>query len=141
MGKIKIIIPGIPIAKKRPRFARRGRFTVAYNDQQTEEGKFLLLAREMLNGFYATGPIAMGFCFVFPRPKSHYGAGKNSDKLKPSAPVYHVTRPDMDNLIKFVKDCLNGEAWKDDSQVCLYDNAVKCYGDNPRTVITIRELG
>ena len=36
--------------------------------------------------------------FVFPRPLSHYGTGKNATKLKPSAPRYHVKTPDVDKL-------------------------------------------
>jgi Holliday junction resolvase RusA-like endonuclease len=36
MNELLITIPGKPIAKKRPRFARRGKFVTTYNDQQTE---------------------------------------------------------------------------------------------------------
>jgi hypothetical protein len=38
---ITIEIPGKPIAKKRPRFARIGKFVQTYSDQKTEEGRFL----------------------------------------------------------------------------------------------------
>lgn len=42
--------------------------------------------------------------FVFPRPLSHYGTGKNATKLKPSAPRYHVKTPDVDKLVRGVAD-------------------------------------
>lgn len=132
---MKIIIPGNPIAKKRPRFARRGKFMAAINDQQTEEGKFLLLAREQINE-QLSGPLVVSCKFVMSRPKGHYGAGRNSGILKPSAPQHHVGKPDMDNLIKFAWDCLNGAAWGDDAQIVSM-LAWKRYGENPRTEVTI----
>jgi len=46
MPEINLKVYGVPIAKKRPRFARRGKFVTTYNDQETEEGKFLLFIRE-----------------------------------------------------------------------------------------------
>ena len=78
--------------------------------------------------------------FYMDRPKNHYGTGKNADKLKPSAPVWHIARPDIDNFIKFIMDALNGTYWRDDSQICLI-SAKKIYtGMAPRTEISIVEL-
>jgi phage terminase large subunit GpA-like protein len=37
---INITIPGPPIAKKRPKFARRGKFVTTYNPQDSEEGRW-----------------------------------------------------------------------------------------------------
>ncbi len=47
---LKIIIPGIPIAKHRPRFARRGKKTTTYSDQETEEGLMLWHIKQQTNG-------------------------------------------------------------------------------------------
>ena len=44
--------------------------------------------------------------FVFPRPQSHYGTGKNVTRLKPSAPRYHVKTPDVDKLVRGVADSI-----------------------------------
>jgi Holliday junction resolvase RusA-like endonuclease len=46
----------------------------------------------------------------------------------------------VDNLKKFVLDCLNGVAWKDDAQIVKIE-AFKAYGETPRTEIVIREMG
>jgi len=134
---IKIIIHGKPIAKNRPRFARRGKFTVTYSDQETEEGLFILDVRQQLKGQeIILGPITLVAIFHFERPKSHFGTGRNIGKLKDSAPAIHIKKPDTDNLLKFVKDCLNGIAWKDDSQV--FDvRGIKRYSDEPKTEIFI----
>ncbi len=56
-----------------------------------------------------------------------------------SGAIKHTKRPDLDNCVKFVKDCLNGIVWWDDSQV--YEvHAKKIYDENPRTYIIIREI-
>jgi len=97
---MKVIIPGKP--------------------NQTEEGKFLSLCHEQIT--WQPVGVAIGVFMVFrlPRPKSHYGTGKNAGKLKDSAPQYHTQRPNIDNLEKFVADYMTGVAWVDDCQI------VKC---------------
>ncbi len=60
--------------------------------------------------------------FFFARPKSHYGSGRNADKLKASAPARPTSKSvgDIDKLARAVLDALTGVAYKDDSQVtCL----------------------
>lgn len=132
-----ITIPGNPIAQKRPRFARRGKFVTTYSEQETEAGKFFLIAREQVKE-KLSGPLKVLIFFNFARPKSHYGTGKNQGKLKDGAPVYYSGK-DIDNLCKFVLDCLNGLAWDDDSQI-VDIGAIKSYGDIPETLIIIDKL-
>lgn len=134
----EITVKGKPIAKARPRFARAGKYVKTYNAQESEEGKFLLLAIEQINKVHK-GPIELYMTFFMPRPKSHYGTGKNEGKLKKSAPLYHTSKPDIDNLIKFPLDVLNEVAWEDDRQI-IYIQAVKRYSDNPKTQILIKEV-
>jgi len=62
-----------------------------------------------------TDAISIQIEFAFERPKSHKGTGRNANKVKPSAPEFHISKPDCDNLQKFVFDALNGVFWKDDS--------------------------
>ena len=63
------------------------------------------------------GPVGLALAFFFPRPKSHYGTGKNSAMLKGSAPTVHAQKPDIDNVIKSTLDAMNGVAYQDDKQV------------------------
>jgi len=52
----------------------------------------------------------------------------------------HVSRPDVDNLIKFVNDSLNDVLWIDDA--IIYEMVMrKFYSDRPRTLITIDPTG
>ena len=45
--------------------------------------------------------------FVFPRPLSHYGTGKNAGKLKDSAPVHYTKTPDLDKTVRGVADSVS----------------------------------
>jgi len=128
---MQITVKGKPIAKARPRFARAGNFVKTYNDQETEEGRWLWEAREQLTK-QASGPIAVNMRFFMPIPKS-------TSKKKREMLCYHSKKPDIDNLIKFACDCLNGMAWEDDSQISEIE-ASKIYSENPRTVIEVEDL-
>ena len=131
-----IIIPGKPIAKKRPRFARRGKFVVTYSDQETEEGKVLFHIQQQWKEAPITGPITLKLFFAMPVPDS------TSNKKKVAMiqdEIHHVKKPDLDNLIKFVKDCGNEIIWKDDSQI-IELSAKKFYGENPSTVILLKRM-
>ena len=131
MNELILQIPGNPIAKKRPRFARRGKFVSTYNPQESEEGKFICLMQNQIkhDPVPAGTPIALKLEFHMPYPAS-------ISKKKKESGLFHTKKPDLDNLIKFVKDCANGILWHDDSQVVRVE-AVKQYRDNPATQIYI----
>ena len=137
MGKgIEFTIYGKPIAKKRPRFFRRGDFVGTYNPQETEEGLWMLEAKQQIPE-KLEGALSLKAGFFFPPLKS-WSKKMKTDVENGSNPL-HIKKPDLDNLLKFVKDCLNGLAWNDDSQVCKIE-AVKCYDRLTRTDIVIKEL-
>ncbi len=91
-----------------------------------------------------TGPVDVSLIFRFPRPKGHYGTGRNAGKLKPSAPQFPATRRrgDIDKLVRAVLDGITqGGAIADDGLVVMLD-AVKLYpvdGQAPGADIWIRE--
>ena len=125
---MEIVITGKPIAKKRPRFFRRGPFVGAYNAQETEEGRWKVEAKGQITA-PIDGPVSADMLFIMPKPKG-------LSRKKADALLHHVKKPDLDNLVKFAKDCLNGLAWRDDSQVCKLI-ALKIYGDFPKTIIKL----
>ncbi len=134
MDEIKILIPGKPIAKHRPRFARRGKFVVTYSDQETEEGRFLWELKQQWKQKPLEGPIQVRAFFYLPIPASTPKKQKAHMELVDPP---HTKKPDLDNLAKFLKDCCNEVVWKDDSQVCrLY--ASKAYSVNPRTEMFVQ---
>ena len=131
---ITILIPGAPIAKKRPRFFRRGNFVGTYNCQDTEEGKWKW---EMLRqkGDLPTIETAIHLTcrFFMPIPAS---ISKKKRAEYEGCAVPHTKKPDLDNLVKFVKDCANAVLWRDDSQVTTL-TASKAYHPTPGTEITV----
>jgi len=133
---ISFVVYGNPQALKRHRSFKSG---IHIDPSKGDKADFLTLAIEKKPQQPWRQPIALHVEFFFQRPKSHYGTGRNADKLKPSAPDYHTSTPDTDNLIKFVCDSLNGVFYKDDSYICSV-KAVKYYDCTPRTVISFKKL-
>jgi len=131
--QITITICGDPIAQKRPRFSRQGKFVRVYSCQETEAGKFRWDMAHQADGIKAPQgvPVALACDFIMPIPSSISQKKKEAMDDTP-----HVKKPDLDNLVKFVKDCANGVLWDDDSQVCNL-TAAKRYGQLPRTIISI----
>lgn len=136
MHELSIVIPGCPIAKKRPRFFRRGGFVGTYNAQETEEGRAMQhLHRGLPEGWTPIdGPVSILLLFDLPIPKS---ASKKAKIGMESGEIYHTKKPDLDNLAKFVKDCANGIIWRDDSQVVRLE-AIKRFAENPKTKIFVQ---
>jgi crossover junction endodeoxyribonuclease RusA len=52
------------------------------------------------------GPIGLHCVFNFARPKHHYGTGRNAGTLKPWAPTYMTSTPDLDKLLRLIGDAL-----------------------------------
>lgn len=81
-------------------------------------------------------PIELYCVFYCVRPRNHYGTGRNSDVLKPNAPLFPTKPPDTTKLVRAVEDALNMFVWRDDSQVVV-QVARKLYGPRPGCEVTI----
>ena len=58
--------------------------------------------------------------FYFERPKSHWRSGKEWKVLKESAPIWHESKPDFDNLAKLLLDSASAaQMWVDDRLVAI----------------------
>ena len=132
-------IPGNPQALKRHRAFRMGTNIRMVDPSKADKEDFLVVAMANRPDVPLTEPLHVGCTFVFPRPKSHYRTGKNAHLLKDSAPYFHTSVPDTDNLTKFIGDALNGVFWKDDSFICKLEG-LKVYENDgrARTIITIQ---
>jgi Holliday junction resolvase RusA-like endonuclease len=72
-------------------------------------------------------PVSLDLAFFFPRPASHFQTGRNAGTLKGSAPIWHASKPDRDNLDKAVLDALvHWHILADDSLVC-HGHIIKRY--------------
>lgn len=122
-------ILGDPRPQGRPRFYRRGNFVGAYDPKESREYKQTLAAQLAAQSpeFIEQGKaVSIYVEFIFARPKS-----------LPKRVEDHVKKPDLDNLIKALKDAAKGILWHDDSQVVQL-SARKVYGATPMTVIEVR---
>jgi Holliday junction resolvase RusA-like endonuclease len=93
----------------------------------------------MLNRALLTGPCALTVVFTFARPKGHYRTGRHSGELKPNAPEWCSTKPDLDKLLRAIGDALSGIILRDDAQIAAVA-AEKHYG-SPAAEITVEEIG
>jgi len=138
MKPIHLIILGQPKAQPRHRHFTRGSLHGTYDPAKQAKHSFLSLAFENAPNKPLDIPLRVDINFYFQRPKNHYGTGKNANVLKTTAPYFHTSKPDADNLRKFCLDALNKVFWRDDSIICQ-GYSQKIYSENPRTKIFISE--
>lgn len=110
-------VSGIPKAQPRVKAFRRGNHAGVY-DPGTADGWKLLVTdgvNRHWNRVQFSGPLRLVLAFVMPRPKSHFN---RHGEVKSSAPSWHESKPDADNLAKAVMDAITQmQVWRDDSQV------------------------
>lgn len=129
---MKIIFPGQPIPKHRPRFTRQGR---TYSDQKKETETAQLTAKtQKIEKELISKPIAIVITFFMQTPKSISNKKKKELNQKP-----HTSKPDLDNLVKFYCDALNKTIIEDDKTIAEI-HAFKVYSNTPRTELEIITL-
>lgn len=96
-------------------------------------------ARDAFNGTgLVDGPLMVQMVFYSPRPKGHYGTGRNAGKLKASAPTHPTTRPDVLKLARGCEDALTSVIWRDDSQI-VSEYLFKRFGEPTRVEVKVFE--
>jgi len=128
---ISFFIPGEAVPQLRPRIIKKGKHMGLKDPEKTKNYKAYIraLAAEKLNGNdIPTGlPVRLYVRFYMPIPRSW---SKRKQEEARAGRLRHTKKPDLDNLLKAVKDALTGLVWHDDSQI--YDIAVyKQYSDKP----------
>ena len=108
---LEVRIPGAPVTKARPQVTRNGTFTPKKTrDWEKRAGLLcrLALQRAGLQRIEKPQLITIHAVFVFPRPK----------RLPKKGPrIQHGVRPDLDNLVKALKDAMDGVLMADDAQI------------------------
>ena len=143
---IEFFVPGIPAtagSKRGIPFKRdNGKLGVRLvHDSTKTEPWMAVVANEAAKhtNKVLTGPLCFLFTFVLLRPKHHFGTGRNARSLKPSAPMYPQTKPDLTKLVRAAEDAMKGIVWKDDGQVVQQCNQ-KIYGESAGLVVRVEEL-
>ena len=132
---MKIIIPGIPIAKGRPRVGKFGTYTPTKTVNYENLVQFCYM--DQAEGVKLAGPVRMEIQLLFPIPKSY---SKKQVELIKAQGMVHTKKPDISNCLKSIEDALNGLAYDDDSQI-VEIMAWKWYTlEDPRAEVYIETL-
>jgi Holliday junction resolvase RusA-like endonuclease len=125
------IIPGDPTPLARARFTRDRVF-----DSQ-KHAKFawgILLRNQHDESPFFCGPLGMDIVFFMP-----IAASSSSKKKASLMDKFHISKPDISNLLKFLEDCAQGILYNDDCIISQI-SCKKIYSDNPRTEFKVFEL-
>lgn len=132
---IKINVNGLPApqgSKKAFQNKHTGKISVVESAAKTVKPwrADVRAAAEEHGGTIPRGePVIIYLHFYLPRPKGHFGTGRNAGLLKDWAPTAVTTKPDLDKLIRSTLDALTSAGtYQDDSNVVAV-NAWKSYAD------------
>lgn len=119
---MKFVIPGKPIGKQRPRFFNKCGQVTVYTPRDTLQYEKKVL--QCFNQSIIENPTDANigpFGSVIVRINAYYGIPKSWSKKKrelaEQGQIRPQVKPDIDNVAKIILDGLNGQAYKDDSQV------------------------
>lgn len=143
MNRVKLVLPGEPQGKGRPRFASRtckdGRtFTQAYTPEATSRYERHVQAvykakyggTMVFPGKEQVAMLVIAYCGI---PKS---ASKRDRELMLSGVIRPAKKPDWDNIGKIISDALNKVAYHDDAQLCDV-HVIKRFDNSPRVEVTL----
>lgn len=134
---ISLELFGDPVPQTRPRFSRQNNSVRTYDPLlKLKEGYKWQLASQFREEVLK-GPIALDVLFYMPIPKS---TSKVKQRQMENGVIAHTKKPDVDNLVKLVLDCMNKTIFEDDSQISDL-RIKKIYSSKPGTLIRIFPLG
>lgn len=130
-------VPGDPVPKGRPRFARRGHFVQTYTDSKTieYETRVATKARQAIGASEPLkGPLKL-FLYVRYTVPSSYTKKRKESCLNGSE---YPKRIDIDNVYKSITDAMNGIVYLDDSQI-VEAHIRKLYAEEAGANIMVQE--
>lgn len=126
VSSIRFFIPGPPPRTTAQHKGLNGRTGAWYKPERLREAedKYMLYCRMARPRTPLEGPVELRVEFRFPRGKNRDGEPK-------------TTRPDTDNMIKLLKDCLTRAGfWRDDAQVVL-ETTAKLWSSDPGVLVEV----
>lgn len=114
---ITFIVPGVPVGKGRPRFAKQGKFVTTYTPEKTAsyENLVKIAAAESMKGqppIEVAVSLNLLLCVI---PPASWSDKKRKSAL--SGEIRPTSKPDIDNVLKGIADACNGIVWLDDKQI------------------------
>lgn len=133
---IQIEIDSDPVPQQRPRFFNRKGKSLCYDPQAKKKEEYRWQIRSQFRDEAIKCPVSVLLTFYMPIPKSTSSVKKIQMK---NGVIAHTKKPDLDNMQKFILDCLNKIVFEDDSQVCEIF-AKKIYSSRTGTLVRIKPL-
>ena len=129
-----ITIPGVPVSQGRMRYRKIKNFVMTYDPNAADKKAIRAILKSQHNGESFEYP-KISFAFLMPILKST----RKKDLIEyQSGRVRHDKKPDIDNCIKLILDCLDGIFFHGDQKVSL-GACMKLYHPEPKTIIFINE--
>lgn len=132
-----LVIPGVPVAKGRPKVVRRGSHAMAYTPQKTVN--YETLVKQCAYNWALRcgalhpleGPVSLVVRAFWPCRAPRKRAPRTAERK--------AKRPDCDNVLKSVMDGLEGVVYMHDAQVCraTVEKWYAAQGDAPRVEVEV----
>ena len=124
---IRFTVYGHPAPQGSKVRTRWGRKEASANLMPWREAIVGQIVRDGLNKTLYGDPVMVRASFLFARPKSHYGSKGGQPYLKPTAPMFRGSDPDLDKLQRSLGDALaQGGVLLDDNLIVRW-NTTKRY--------------
>ena len=139
MTTIAFVVPGTPVGKGRPKFARRGNFVSTYTPEKTAsyENLVKVKAEEAMQGQQLfEGAVSVEIA-LFVTPPASWSQKKQREAL--AGTVFPTSKPDVDNVLKGIMDACNEIVFKDDKQA-VDVKVIKRYSDTARAFVKVEAL-
>lgn len=131
-------VPGRPVGKGRPRFARMGKYVRTYTPEETAsyENLVKVMYKTQCPGAFLRGAIEAVIVAYFPIPKST-SKKKTAEMLE--GKIEYTHKQDVDNIAKCILDSCNGIAYDDDAQISRL-HVYKKYSHEPKALVRFTEI-
>ena len=136
--KYTFMIPGNPVPLARARINPKAFFNnTGCKMWDPQKELKLITAIHLRNQFEGLRPLigSLHLTAIFYMPISKSKSKKRQEEMQGS---YHIARPDLDNMLKWICDCANGILYTDDSVVASVF-VQKIYDHEPRTEFSLEE--
>lgn len=133
---ISLNIPIEPVAASRPRITKYGNFDTKKYKQFKKDMNYWL-SFNYKDKLIEKKPIMMDYTFY--RPIQSSLSKKEHDRRKTNV-VLPIVKPDLDNYVKAVQDCLTGNVIGDDN-IVIESHSRKLYSEEPHIEVQITILG
>ena len=139
MMQIMFTVYGNPVAKGRPRFAKRGNFVQTYTPEKTKtyETEVAMMAKAAMGASEALEGALEAFIYVTYAVPASYSKKRSEACL--SGLEKHTKKPDLDNVVKSVVDGMDKIVFLNDSQITSI-HATKVYGEIAKVEVMVREI-